>query len=82
VTDASIQSLLLVEDDPGFARLLKEMFNDQGSLETEVTHVESMIDAEPRLGRARVDRGSPDRAHLRGAHRPGDGDRLGPVRPR
>jgi PAS domain S-box-containing protein len=55
VTDASIRSLLLVEDDPGFARLLREMFKDQGSLETEVTHAESMLDAERRLAAREFD---------------------------
>jgi DNA-binding response OmpR family regulator len=49
VSRASIASLLLVEDDPGFARLLREMFKDQGSAETELTHVESIGEAEKQL---------------------------------
>ena len=42
----SIKMLLLVEDNPGDARLLREMFNEQGPHNTELTHVESM--ARPR----------------------------------
>ena len=53
--NASIESLLLVEDDPGFARLLREMFKEQGSPETEVTHVDSMADAEKQLARRAFD---------------------------
>jgi len=50
VSSASIQRLLLVEDDAGFARLLREMFKEQGSPETELTHVESIAEAEKELG--------------------------------
>jgi PAS domain S-box-containing protein len=46
VTDASIKRVLLVEDDPGFARLLREMFKEQGSADTELIHAESMSAAE------------------------------------
>jgi two-component system sensor kinase FixL len=52
---ASIDRLLLVEDDPGFARLLREMFKEQGSSETEVTHVDCMADAEAYLAGHDVD---------------------------
>ena len=52
---ASIKRLLLVEDDLGFARLLREMFKEQGSPETEITHVESIADAEAHLGGHAVD---------------------------
>ena len=45
----SIKMLLLVEDNPGDARLLREMFNEQGSHNTELTHVESMSEAEKHL---------------------------------
>src|SRR5271155_3145147 len=45
----SIKVLLLVEDNPGDARLLREMFNEQGSKDTELTHVECMSDAEKHL---------------------------------
>jgi PAS domain S-box-containing protein len=49
VTNASIRSVLLIEDDPGFARLLREMFKEQGSADTELTHVESIVAAERQL---------------------------------
>lgn len=42
----SIKVLLLVEDNPGDARLLREMFHEQGSHNTELTHAECMGDAE------------------------------------
>jgi CheY-like chemotaxis protein len=50
----SIKVLLLVEDNPGDARLLREMFNEQGSHNTELTHVECMSDAEKYLAAARL----------------------------
>lgn len=49
MTDTSIERLLLIEDDPAFARLLREMFKEQGSPDTELTHVESMAGAESQL---------------------------------
>jgi signal transduction histidine kinase len=55
MTEAAIKRLLLVEDDPGFARLLREMFKDQGKPETAVTHVESMAQAEHELSSAAFD---------------------------
>jgi PAS domain S-box-containing protein len=55
MTDASIKRLLLVEDDLGFARLLREMFKEEGSPDTELTHVECMIDAEKHLAGRAVD---------------------------
>ena len=80
---ASIRRVLLVEDDPGFARLLREMFKEQGSTETEVTHVESMTDAETQLAGQTfdiilLDPGLPDaqgiesvqRAHAAAVHVP------------
>jgi len=42
----SIKVLLLVEDNPGDARLLREMFNEQGLHNTELTHVECIREAE------------------------------------
>jgi diguanylate cyclase (GGDEF)-like protein/PAS domain S-box-containing protein len=42
-------SILLVEDNPGDARLLREMFNEQGSQNTELTHVKCMNEAEQHL---------------------------------
>jgi two-component system cell cycle sensor histidine kinase/response regulator CckA len=47
--------LLVVEDNPGDARLLREMVGEQGSLHTEVTHVESMSAAEEHLAQREVD---------------------------
>jgi DNA-binding response OmpR family regulator len=55
VSDASIKRVLLVEDDPGFARLLREMFKEQGSADTELTHVESIAGAEQQLAGATFD---------------------------
>jgi PAS domain S-box-containing protein len=49
VSGTSIKRLLLVEDDPGFARLLREMFKEQGSPDTKLTHAESMGEAEAQL---------------------------------
>ena len=47
--------LLVVEDNPGDARLLREMFSEQDSHNTELTHVECMSDAEKYLAERRVD---------------------------
>jgi len=55
MNDAAIATLLLVEDDRGFARLLREMFKEQGSPDTEVTHVETLADAEKHLAGHSVD---------------------------
>jgi signal transduction histidine kinase len=55
MTDTSIKRLLLVEDDPGFARLLREMFKHEGSPETDVTHVDSIVAAEKELAAATFD---------------------------
>ena len=51
----SITTVLLVEDNPGDARLLREMFNEQGSHNTELTHVECMSEAEKHLAEHAVD---------------------------
>ena len=51
----SITRLLLVEDIPGDTRLLREMFNEQGSHNTELTHVECMSEAEKYLAEHAVD---------------------------
>ena len=45
----AIEVLLLVEDNPGDARLLREMFKEHGSPLNELIHVESMAEAEKRL---------------------------------
>jgi diguanylate cyclase (GGDEF)-like protein len=51
----SITRLLLIEDVPGDSRVLREMFNEQGSHNTELTHVKCMSDAEAHLARHAVD---------------------------
>ena len=51
----SIKVLLLVEDNPGDARLLREMFNEQGLHKIELTHVERMSEAEQHLAQRAVD---------------------------
>jgi diguanylate cyclase (GGDEF)-like protein/PAS domain S-box-containing protein len=45
----AIKVLMLVEDNPGDARLLREMLNEQGTHKTDLIHVESMGEAERRL---------------------------------
>jgi diguanylate cyclase (GGDEF)-like protein/PAS domain S-box-containing protein len=49
MTKKSINKVLLVEDNAGDARLLREMFNEQDSRTTELTIVQSMGDAEKYL---------------------------------
>ncbi len=79
----SMKILLLVEDNPGDARLLREMLNDQGLQHTELTHVERLSEAERHLAEYAVDiilldLGLPDahglaavqRAHLVAPHVP------------
>jgi diguanylate cyclase (GGDEF)-like protein/PAS domain S-box-containing protein len=55
MTGPSVKKVLLVEDSPGDARLLREMFNEQGWHSTEVTHVACMRDAERHLAERTVD---------------------------
>jgi diguanylate cyclase (GGDEF)-like protein/PAS domain S-box-containing protein len=50
-----LKILLLVEDNAGDARLVREMFNEQGLHNTELTHVECMSDAEKYLVKGAVD---------------------------
>ena len=50
-----IKIILLVEDNPGDARLLREMLNDQRSQHTELTHVQYMREAEKHLAERMVD---------------------------
>jgi CheY-like chemotaxis protein len=45
----SIKKLLQMKDNPGDARLLREMLNDRGLCRTEGTHVEQLGDAEKYL---------------------------------
>ena len=50
----SMRTLLLVEDNPGDARLLREMFERAGLAQHRVTHVESMSEAEKYLANMRL----------------------------
>jgi CheY-like chemotaxis protein len=45
----SIKVLLLVEDNPADVRLLREMFHEQSSHNIELTHVETIGEAEKHL---------------------------------
>src|SRR5580704_7270896 len=51
----SIKTLLLIEDNPGDARLLREMLNEQIPLNTQLTQLESMTAAETHLAKHAVD---------------------------
>ena len=51
----SIRKLLLIENDAGHARLLGRMLTEDVSCDTELTHVESMVDAEKYLAANAVD---------------------------
>ncbi len=51
----TIKVLLLVEDNHGDARLLREMLDEQGMQNTELTRVECMIDAEKHLAESGYD---------------------------
>jgi diguanylate cyclase (GGDEF)-like protein/PAS domain S-box-containing protein len=51
----SIKTVLLVEDNPGDARLLREIFNEDRSLAAKFIHMECMVDAETYLARHAVD---------------------------
>src|SRR5665213_535443 len=50
-----IKTVLLVEDNPGDARLLREMLNEGNSLNIDVTHLQSMTQAEKYLAEHAVD---------------------------
>ncbi len=51
----TIKTLLVVEDNPGDARLIREMFNEQGAHDTTLTHVTCMREAEQYLAAYAVD---------------------------
>ena len=64
-----IRMILLVEDNPGDARLLREMVNEQSESNTEFTHVQTMAEAEKYLKEWKfdiilLDLGLPDAAGL------------------
>jgi diguanylate cyclase (GGDEF)-like protein/PAS domain S-box-containing protein len=50
-----IKVLLLIEDNPADARLLREMFDEQSSLRTELMQVETMREAEQQLAGGAID---------------------------
>ncbi len=55
MSNSPLRRLLLIEDNDGDARLLREMFNEPDSPNTELTHVESMSQAEKHLAQYAVD---------------------------
>jgi diguanylate cyclase (GGDEF)-like protein/PAS domain S-box-containing protein len=55
MTNISVQRLLLIEDNQGDARLLREMFESRGSHSTEITHVATMSAAEAHFAAHLVD---------------------------
>ncbi|MEO8457179.1 MAG: EAL domain-containing protein [Chloroflexota bacterium] len=54
-TKKQITTLLLVEDNAGDARLLREMFNEHGANSTELVHVQRLDEAELYLSQHTVD---------------------------
>jgi diguanylate cyclase (GGDEF)-like protein/PAS domain S-box-containing protein len=83
VSEKAIKTILLIEDNPGDARLIREMFKEQGSQSIDLTIVECMKDAEKHLAKQPVDiilldLGLPDvqgieavrRAHAAASHTP------------
>jgi len=70
----SINRRLLIEDNPGDARLLREVFSDQGMQNSAFTHVESMGAAEKLLAEGGfdivlLDLGLPDAQGVEGVRR-------------
>jgi signal transduction histidine kinase len=51
----SLKTILLIEDNPGDARLVRETLNEQGPHYTELTHVGCMREAEKYLAEHKVD---------------------------
>jgi diguanylate cyclase (GGDEF)-like protein/PAS domain S-box-containing protein len=69
-----IKLLLLVEDNPGDARLLREMFHERGSDDTELIHVQCLNEAEKQLAKhvfdiILLDLGLPDSQGLEAVRR-------------
>ncbi len=50
-----MNALLVIEDNPGDARLLREMFNEEASRGIELMHAETMVEAEQMLALRSVD---------------------------
>jgi diguanylate cyclase (GGDEF)-like protein/PAS domain S-box-containing protein len=74
MSNKNIKMLLLIEDNPGDARLLREMINEQGGHDTEFTHVQTMAEAEKYLAEWKfdiilLDLGLPDAAGLQAVRR-------------
>ena len=72
--EKSIKRLLLIEDNPGDARLIREMLNEQVAYNTEISHVQTMGEAETHLAGHAVDimlldLGLPDAMGLIGVRR-------------
>jgi signal transduction histidine kinase len=70
----NITALLVVEDSPGDARLLREMFDEDRAKSTQMTHVCTMADAEKHLAEHFVDivlldLGLPDAQGMEAVHR-------------
>jgi diguanylate cyclase (GGDEF)-like protein/PAS domain S-box-containing protein len=70
----TLKMLLLVEDNPGDARLLREMLSEAGAYKTEVTQAESMKEAEEHLAEqlfdiVLLDLGLPDSQGLEAVRR-------------
>ena len=55
MTEKSVRKLLVIEDNAGDARLLREMLNEGGSRDAELTHVDCMRAAEEYLAKQSVD---------------------------
>jgi diguanylate cyclase (GGDEF)-like protein len=55
MSSSTLKTLLAVEDNPGDARLLREMLNEPGGQDTTLLHARSMADAEVILGGHAVD---------------------------
>jgi diguanylate cyclase (GGDEF)-like protein/PAS domain S-box-containing protein len=55
MSSRTIKIMLLIEDNPGDARLIQEMFKEQGAQNVELRHVQCMADAETYLALRAVD---------------------------
>ena len=55
MSTTSATRLLLIEDNPGDARLVREMLNEETAHKTELTHVEDMAEAEKHLAAHALD---------------------------